>query len=36
MLACDGQGGIKVAASGGLNCLVLAADESEETAVIKL
>ena len=33
-LACDGQGGVK--AGGGLKCLVLAVDEDEETAVIKL
>ena len=34
-LACDGAGGVKCAA-GGLKCLVLAVDEGEKTAVIKL
>ncbi len=34
-LACDGKGGVKVAA-GGAKCLVLAVDEEESTAVIKL
>lgn len=33
-LACDGQGGVK--AGSGLKCLVLAVDEGEKTAVIKL
>ncbi len=34
-LACDGQGGVKTAASG-LSCLVLAVDTTAKTAVIKL
>lgn len=36
MLACDGKGGVKAVTSGGLSCLVLAVDEPEKTAVIKL
>lgn len=35
-LTCDGKGGVSAAGSGGLNCLVLAVDEVEKTAVIKL
>lgn len=35
-LACDGKGGVKTVTTGGLNCLVLAVDEPEKTAVIKL
>lgn len=35
-LACDGNGGVKTVTTGGLNCLVLAVDEPEKTAVIKL
>lgn len=34
-LACDGAGGVKVAA-GGMKCLVLAVDATAKTAVIKL
>ena len=36
MLACDGKGKVAVAESGGANCLVLAVDTWEKTAVIKL
>lgn len=35
-LACNGQGGVKTVTAGGLSCLVLAVDEDEKTAVIKL
>ena len=35
-LALDGTGGVRTAATGGLNCLVLAVDEDEGIAVIKL
>ena len=35
-LALDGKGGVKTAATGGLNCLVLAVDEDEKSVVIKL
>ena len=35
-LACDGTGGVKVDAGGGLKCLVLAVDTAEKTAVVKL
>lgn len=35
-LALDGEGGVKTAATGGLNCLVLAVDTDAKTAVIKL
>lgn len=35
-LALDGRGGVKTVTTGGLNCLVLAVDEDESTAVIKL
>ena len=34
-LACDGKGGVKTA-SGGVNCLVLAVNEGDQNAVIKL
>ena len=34
-LVCDGQGGVK-AASDGLKCLVLAADDEAKTVVVKL
>ena len=35
-LACDDKGGVKIASGDGLNCLVLAVDKTEKTAVIKL
>ncbi len=35
-LALDGRGGVKAVATGGLSCLVLAVDEDEKSAVIKL
>lgn len=35
-VACDGKGGVKTVTTGGVNCLVLAVDEVEKTAVIKL
>ncbi|MBD5134179.1 MAG: hypothetical protein HDT38_06895 [Clostridiales bacterium] len=35
-LALDGKGGVKAVASGGLNCLVLAVDEDEKSAIVKL
>ena len=34
-LACDSEGGVKIAENG-LNCLVLAVDKTEKTAVVKL
>ena len=35
-LACDGQGGVKAVSTGGLKCLVLAADTQDKTIVVKL
>ena len=35
-LGCDGAGGVKTVTTGGLNCLVLAVDTTDKTAVIKL
>ena len=35
-LACDGKGKVTADGEGGVSCLVLAVDEDEETAVIKL
>ena len=36
-LACDGEGRVKTAdESGGMKCLVLAADKGEKTVVVKL
>lgn len=35
-LALDGTGGVKIAATGGLKCLVLAVDTAAKTAVVKL
>lgn len=35
-LALDGKGGVKTAATGGLNCLVLAVDTDAKTVIIKL
>ena len=35
-LACDGTGGVKIAATGGLQCLVLAVDAGTGTVVVKL
>ena len=35
-LACDGEGKVTAGAGNGANCLVLAVDENEKTAVIKL
>ena len=35
-LALDGKGGVKTVTTGGLDCLVLAVDEDEKSAVIKL
>ena len=35
-LALDGAGGVKTVTTGGLNCLVLAVDKDEKSAVVKL
>ena len=35
-LACDGQGGVKTVSAGGVKWLVLAVDEDDKTAVVKL
>ena len=35
-LALDGAGGVKTVTTGGLNCLVLAVDKDEKSAVIRL
>lgn len=35
-LACDGTGGLQVAETGGMSCLVLKVDTTAKTAVVKL